>query len=76
MKSWLLDLLVVLVLTCRTCFGALGSYVGSCHQKQNRDGGKAQSGQYMVGWAELLHHPIKKKHKVQFSTNPIPKDEI
>jgi hypothetical protein len=30
----------------------------------------------MVGWAELLHHPIKKKHKVQFSTNPIPKDEI
>jgi len=28
--------------------------MGSRHQKQNRKGGKAQSGQYMTGWAELL----------------------
>jgi hypothetical protein len=25
--------------------------VGSRYQKQNREGGKAQSGQYMTGWA-------------------------
>ena len=49
-------------LTCCTCFGALGSEVGSRHQEQNREGGKAQSGQYTAGWAGLLHlllnHPI------------------
>jgi hypothetical protein len=25
------------------------------HQEQNREAGKAQSGQYMEGWAGLLH---------------------
>jgi hypothetical protein len=30
--------------------------VGSRHQKQNREGGKAQSGQYMASWVRLLHY--------------------
>jgi hypothetical protein len=29
--------------------------VGSRHQEQNHEGGKAQSGQYMADWAGLLH---------------------
>jgi hypothetical protein len=29
--------------------------VDSRHQEQNREGGKAQSGQYMASWAGLLH---------------------
>jgi hypothetical protein len=41
--------------TCHTRFGASGSEVGSRHQEQNREGGKAQSGQYMADWAGLLH---------------------
>lgn len=49
----MLALLVVLVLTCHTRFGALGQK-GSRHQEQNREGGKAQSGQYITGWAGLL----------------------
>ena len=51
----LLALLLVLVLTCYTRFGASGSEVSLRHQEQNREGGKAQSGQYMAGWAGLLH---------------------
>jgi len=35
-------------------FGASGSEVGSRHQEQNREDGKAQSGQYMASWAGLL----------------------
>jgi len=31
------------------CFGVSGLEVGSRHQEQNREGGKAQSGQYMTG---------------------------
>ena len=38
-----------------TRFGASGSEVGSRHQEQNREGGKAQSGQYMASWAGPLH---------------------
>jgi len=37
------------------CFGASGSDVDSRHQEQNREGGKAQSEQYMASWAGLLH---------------------
>ena len=40
--------------TCYTRFGASGSEVGSRHQKQNREGSKAQSGQYMASWARPL----------------------
>jgi hypothetical protein len=36
-------------------FGASGLEVGSRHQKQNREGGKAQSGQYTACWAGMLH---------------------
>jgi len=36
-------------------FGASGSEVGSRHQEQNREGGKAQSEKYMTGWIGLLH---------------------
>jgi hypothetical protein len=32
-----------------------GSEVGSRHHKQNREGSKAQSEQYMASWAGLLH---------------------
>jgi hypothetical protein len=35
-------------------FGASGSKMGSRNQEQNREGGKAQSGQYTVGWVGLL----------------------
>ena len=42
-------------LLCHTRFGASGSEVGSRHQEQNREGGKAQSGQYMASWAGPLH---------------------
>ena len=42
------------MLTCHTRFGVLGSKLSSCYQEQNREGGKAQSGQYMAGWAGLL----------------------
>ena len=42
------------LLTCCTRFGASGSEVGSRHQEQNREGGKAQSGQYMASWAGPL----------------------
>ena len=45
----------MLTLTSKTRFGASGSEVGSRHQEQNREGGKAQSGQYTTGWAELLY---------------------
>jgi len=31
------------------------------HQEQICDGGKAQSEQYLAGWAELLHQPYRKK---------------
>jgi len=33
-----------------------GSEMGSHHQKQNREGGKTQSGQYTAGWARRLHN--------------------
>uniref|UniRef100_A0A6N2KY11 Uncharacterized protein n=1 Tax=Salix viminalis TaxID=40686 RepID=A0A6N2KY11_SALVM len=33
-----------------------GSEVGSRHQEQNREGGKAQSGQYIASWAGLLQN--------------------
>jgi len=36
-------------------FGASSSEVGSCHQEQNHEGGKAQNGQYMASWVGLLH---------------------
>ena len=29
--------------------------MGSRHQEQNREGGKALNEQYMAGWAGLLH---------------------
>jgi hypothetical protein len=35
-------------------FGTSGSEMGSRHQEQNREDGKAQSRQYMAGWAGLL----------------------
>jgi hypothetical protein len=40
-------------------FGASGSDMGSRHQEQNREGGKAQSKQYMASWAGLLHFCIR-----------------
>jgi hypothetical protein len=43
-RDVLLALLVMLVLTCCTRFGAPGSEVSSHHHEQNREGGKAQSG--------------------------------
>jgi len=36
-------------------FEASGSEVGLCHQEQNCEGDKAQSWQYIAGWAGLLH---------------------
>jgi outer membrane biogenesis lipoprotein LolB len=54
-RDVLLALLVVPVLTCCTRFGASGSEVSSRHQEQNREGGKAQSGQYTTCWVGLLH---------------------
>jgi hypothetical protein len=54
-RDVLLALLVVLMLTCCMRFGASGSEVSSRHQEQNREGGKAQSGQYTACWAGLLH---------------------
>jgi hypothetical protein len=42
-------------LTCCTRFGASGSEVGSRHQEQDCEGGKAQNKQYTVGWTRLLH---------------------
>jgi len=42
-RDVLLVLLVVLVLTCCTRFGASGSELSSRHQEQNHEGGKAQS---------------------------------
>jgi len=36
-------------------FGASGLEVDSRQQEQKREGGKAQSGQYTVDWAGLLH---------------------
>jgi hypothetical protein len=47
------------VLTCHTFFEALGQK-GLHHQEQNREGGKAQSGQYMVDWVGLLHCEFNK----------------
>jgi len=44
----------VLVATCHTRFGASGSNLSSRYQEQTREGGKAQSGQYMTSWAGLL----------------------
>jgi len=35
-------------------FGASDSKLGSRHQEQNREGGKAQSGQYRACWAGML----------------------
>jgi hypothetical protein len=35
-------------------FGASDSEVGSHHQEQNSEGGKAQNGQYTAYWARLL----------------------
>jgi hypothetical protein len=55
-RDVLLALLVVLVLTCCTRFGASGLEVSSRHQEQNREGGKAQSGQYTACWAGLLQY--------------------
>jgi hypothetical protein len=43
------------LLTCQTRFRAM-----SGHQEQIHEGGKAQNGQYLAGWAGLLHSiPIK-----------------
>jgi hypothetical protein len=36
--------------------------VGSRHQEQNREGGKAQSGQYTTCWAGLLHWYQSRPH--------------
>jgi hypothetical protein len=53
-RDVLLALLVVLVLTCCTRFGASGSEVSSRHQEQNHEGGKAHNRQYTACWAGLL----------------------
>jgi len=44
----------VAALLYRTLFGVSCSEVGSCHQEQNREGGKAQSRKYTTCWAGLL----------------------
>jgi len=37
-------------------FGESGSEVGSRHQEQNREGGKAQNGQDTACWVKLLQY--------------------
>ena len=43
------------LLACWTRFGASGSEVSLRNQEQNREGGKAQNGQYTASWVRLLH---------------------
>jgi len=46
----------VLIAICHTRFRASDSNLGLRHHEQTRDGGKAQSEQYIASWAGLLLH--------------------
>ena len=53
----------MLVVKLSYVFWALSSEVGSRHQEQNREDGKAQNGKHMTGWVGLLQfslHTIKR----------------